>query len=155
MTKQLIQEQPGLKTFVYCDHIEPGKTIAKVLDVPFVFGEGNALKSLEILRENPIVVVSRSENRGLSFANIERIIEVDFLFGSRQQALQRTGRLLHSKLKTVHHILMTPTEYEKYKKRLMAYEGKGLRLEFPNRRDYQERVSTSIPSCTSITIFEA
>lgn len=139
-TRELLEEQPTLKTFIYCDHIEPGKTLAKVLDAPFVFGDASPEKSLEVLRKNPVVVVSRVGDRGLSFADIERIIEVDFLYGSRQQALQRTGRLLHSEYKTVHHILMTPEEYERYRKRLMAYEGKGLRLEFPNRREFQEQI---------------
>ncbi len=144
-TRELIQEAPDLQTFIYSDHIEPGKTLAKVLDVPFVYGDASPEKGLETLRKNPIVVVSRVGDRGLSFPGIQRIIEVDFEFGSRQQALQRTGRLLHSEYKTVHHILMTPNEYERYRKRLMAYEGKGLQVDFPNRRDFQETMPRSSP----------
>lgn len=71
----------------------------------------------------------------LSIPMIDTVIEVDFLGGSRAQALQRAGRLQHRALKpeqepAVHHILMTEDEVEKYGKRLLAYYDKGFTVSY-------------------------
>lgn len=56
-------------------------------------------------------------------------IEIDFLYGSRQQELQRTGRLMHSEEKDVRHdIIMTSQELESYGKRLWSLQEKGFTI---------------------------
>ena len=47
---------------------------------------------------------------GVSVKDLQRIIEVDSLFGSRQQELQRTGRLLHADNPERLDIIMTEDE---------------------------------------------
>jgi len=115
------------KTVIFCDSIELGKKIAKDYDLTFVFGE--TTKRLEKIRENERVIVSRVGDEGLSLPDLDTIIEVDFLFGSRWQESQRVGRLLHSKKEARnHYILMTEEELEKYGKRLLVLYEKGYRI---------------------------
>jgi len=115
------------KTFIFCDTIELGKKIAKEFDIPYIYGEtNNRLKEVE---DNRIVVISRVGDLGLSVKNLQRIIEVDFLYGSRQQELQRTGRLMHSEETNLRHdIIMTEKEFEQYGKRLWALQEKGFQI---------------------------
>ena len=65
---------------------------------------------------------------GVSVKDLQRIIEVDFLFGSRQQELQRTGRLLHADKPERHDIIMTEGEMQKYGKWLWALQEKGFTI---------------------------
>ena len=124
--EQLLAMETG-KTIIFCDSIELGKRIAKQHGLTFVFGE--TTKRLEKIRENEVVVVSRVGDEGLSVPEIDTLIEVDFLYGSRMQESQRSGRLLHSKKEaTNHYILMTEEELEKYGKRLLALYEKGYRI---------------------------
>jgi len=93
----------------------------------FVFGE--TTQRLEKIRENERIVVSRVGDEGLSIPEIDTLIEVDFLYGSRWQESQRGGRLLHSRKEfTNHYILMTEEELEKYGKRLLALYERGYRI---------------------------
>ena len=117
---------PSQKTMVFCDSIDLGKKIADRLGVPHIHGETN--NRLETMLENKVFVVSRVGDLGVSIDNLERIIEVDFLFGSRQQELQRTGRLMHSQKADRHDIIMYPDEWEKYGKRLWALQEKGFSI---------------------------
>ena len=95
-----------LKTLIFCDNIALGKTVASRLNAPFVYGASE--NRLETIENNMITVVSRVADLGISIKDLNRIIEVDFLFGSRQQELQRTGRLMHSLEKDIRHdIIMT------------------------------------------------
>ena len=54
------------------------------------------------------------------------LIEVDFLFGSQQRELQRTGRLMRAEHPESHDIIMTGVETQKYGKRLWMLQEKGL-----------------------------
>jgi DNA excision repair protein ERCC-3 len=76
-------------------------------------------------------VVSRVGDEGLDFPDLDRVIEMDFLFGSRRQEGQRMGRLLHKHEGRGHHIVvMTDREFERYEKRLYALYEKGFQVEF-------------------------
>ena len=116
-----------LKTLVFCDRIDLGKSIARELNAPFVYGASE--NRLETIDNNMVTVVSRVADLGISIKDLNRIIEVDFLFGSRQQELQRTGRLMHSLEKDVRHdIIMTEKEIQLYGKRLWALQEKGFHI---------------------------
>lgn len=118
---------PKKKTLIFCDTIELGKKIANQLNVPFIFGETD--NRMELIEKNKVLVVSRVMDMGISIKDLNHIIEVDFLFGSRQQELQRTGRLMHSNEKDVRHdIIFTESELESYGKRLWALQEKGFTI---------------------------
>lgn len=115
------------KTFIFCDTIELGRRIANQHDIPFIYGQTN--KRLDEVEKHKVLVVSRVMDLGVSIKDLERIIEVDFLFGSRQQELQRTGRLMHSEKTNVRHdILMTEAEISSYGKRLWSLQEKGFTI---------------------------
>ncbi|MHA1868834.1 MAG: DEAD/DEAH box helicase [Candidatus Heimdallarchaeaceae archaeon] len=117
-----------LKTIIFCDSIEFGQRIARNFNIPFIYGATR--DRLEIIRNSDICVVSRVGDEGISLPDIERVIEVSFLFGSRMQESQRFGRLMHSsKEEPEHIILMTEKEFEKYNKRLYAIYERGFRIE--------------------------
>ncbi|MCK9578724.1 DEAD/DEAH box helicase family protein [bacterium] len=115
------------KTLIFCDTIEIGKHIAKKFDIPYIYGQTN--NRLQEIQDNKVVAVSRVMDLGISIKDLQRIIEVDFLFGSRQQELQRTGRLMHSeKTNLKHDIIMTEAEFHQYGKRLWALQEKGFTI---------------------------
>lgn len=115
------------KTIVFCDSIPTGKRLSKQYEVPFVYGDTR--DRLEIIKNSEITIVSRVGDEGLSLPDIERVIEFDFLFGSRRQEVQRMGRVLHGKSKGEHIILMTEAEYNSYSKRLYSLYEKGFKIE--------------------------
>lgn len=115
------------KTMVFCDRIELGKTLATKLGVPFIYGDSK--NRLETMQNNQVCVVSRVMDLGISVKDLKHVVEVDFLFGSRQQELQRTGRLMHSLEKdTRHDIIMTQNELDSYGKRLWSLQEKGFKI---------------------------
>jgi DNA excision repair protein ERCC-3 len=116
---------PGEKTIIFCDSIDMGKKLSARLDIPFVFGETE--DRLDVVRTNRQIIASRVLDLGLSDKELQHIIEIDFLYGSRQQELQRTGRLLHS-TKGRHDIIMAEGEYLAYRKRLYALVEKGFKI---------------------------
>ncbi|HXG06431.1 MAG TPA: DEAD/DEAH box helicase family protein [Nitrososphaera sp.] len=119
------------KTFIFCDSLDLGKRIASDLQVPFVYGETD--NRLEVINGNRVVVISRVGDLGISVKDLQRVIEVDFLFGSRQQELQRTGRLMHSQNTGLRHdIIFTEEEYHQYGKRLFALREKGFVIKIVN-----------------------
>ena len=123
---ELLQKELG-KTLIFCDSIALGEKLARQHNLDFV--HGGTTNRLEKIRENEQVIISRVGDEGLSLPEMDTLVEVDFLFGSRMQQSQRTGRLLHSKKKaTNHYILMTEEELEKYGKRLLALYEKGFRI---------------------------
>ncbi len=118
-----------VKTIIFCDYIDLGKKISKKFNIPFVYGETR--ERMKIIQESDVCVVSRVGDEGLSLPNIERVIEVAFLYGSRQQESQRFGRLMHSlKEEPEHIILMTEKELQAYEKRLYAITERGFRIHF-------------------------
>lgn len=119
---------PTKKTIIFCDSIALGKRISQNLQVPFVHGETPGDR-VAMVRENKVVVASRVIDLGVSDKELQRIIEVDFLFGSRQQEIQRTGRLMHSDATSKRHdIIMTEKEYEDYGKRIWVLQEKGFQV---------------------------
>lgn len=115
------------RTLVFCDRIDIGKRLSKRFEVPFVYGETK--DRLEVIKSADTVIISRVGDEGLSLPDIERIIEFDFLYGSRRQESQRMGRLFHSEAKGEHIILMTESEYQRYSKRLYSIYEKGFKIE--------------------------
>jgi len=115
------------KTIIFCDGISLGNRLSKTFEIPFV--SGSTSKRLEVIKESDVSIVSRVGDEGLSISDIQRVIEVDFLYGSRRQEGQRLGRLFHGEEKGEHIILMTEKEFENYGKRLYAIQEKGFKLE--------------------------
>ena len=127
--EELMKKQ--MKTIIFSDGLEFGQRIAQRLGgLPTVDGSTREqLASIRKgLRDRPAVVVSRVGDAGLDFPDLRRIIEADFLYGSRMQQIQRLGRLMHGDEAGEHHILMTPDEEAKYGKRLLAVREKGFRI---------------------------
>ncbi len=121
------------KTMIFCDSLDLGDAIAKKYGYEWVHGATK--KRIDTIRNNEKIVISRVGDEGLSIPELDTIIEVDFLGGSRMQALQRIGRLAHRLVEAdqepaVHHILMTEEELEKYGKRLLAYYDKGYKVDY-------------------------
>lgn len=123
--KELLQIDK--KTIIFCDTISKGERLSKELAIPFVHGQ--TTKRLEIINQADVSIVSRVGDEGLSIPDIQRIIEIDFLFGSRRQEGQRLGRLFHGEEKGEHIILITEKEFEDYGKRLYAITEKGFKME--------------------------
>jgi len=115
------------KTIIFCDSISLGDRISKEFEIPHV--HGGSSKRIEVIQESDVTVVSRVGDEGLSIPDIERVIEIDFLYGSRRQEGQRMGRLFHGEGKGEHIILMTENEYEDHSKRLYSIYEKGFRIE--------------------------
>jgi len=117
-----------VKTIIFCDSLDYGDQLSKRFEIPFVYG---ATKDrLEIIRESDACVVSRVGDEGVSVPELERIIEVAFLFGSRMQESQRFGRLMHSAKKAQHIIIFTEKEFAAYQKRLRAILQRGFKIEY-------------------------
>jgi len=123
--KELLSQDK--KTIIFCDSISLGNRLSKDLGIPFV--HGGTSKRIETIKEADVSIVSRVGDEGLSIAEIQRVIEIDFLFGSRRQEGQRLGRLFHGDEKGEHIILMTEKEFEDYGKRLYAITEKGFKVE--------------------------
>jgi len=118
-----------MKTIVFCDWLELGERISKTFGVPFIYGQTR--ERLDVIRQSQVCVVSRVGDEGVSLPDVERVIEVAFLFGSRMQESQRFGRLMHSaKVEPEHVILMTEEELQRYEKRLYAITERGFRIEY-------------------------
>lgn len=115
------------KTIIFCDSISLGNKLSKELNIPFI--HGGTSKRIETIKEADVSIVSRVGDEGLSIAEIQRVIEIDFLFGSRRQEGQRLGRLFHGDEKGEHIILMTEKEFEDYGKRLYSITEKGFEME--------------------------
>jgi len=126
MLDDLLQKEK--KTIIFCDSISVGERLAAKLKVPFIHG---ATKDrLEKIEKSPVSIVSRVGDEGLSIPEIERIIEIRWLFGSRRQEAQRFGRLLHGEsAEGEHHIIMTNGEYEADKKRFYGIMDKGFKVQ--------------------------
>ncbi len=121
--------QIPVKTLIFCDWLDLGDKIAKTFNIPFVYGATQ--DRLEVIRQSQTCVVSRVGDEGVSLTDIERVIEVAYLYGSRMQEGQRFGRLMHStKEEPEHIVLMTEGEFERYQKRLYAITERGFRIEF-------------------------
>ncbi|OLS16968.1 MAG: hypothetical protein HeimC2_45460 [Candidatus Heimdallarchaeota archaeon LC_2] len=114
------------KTLIFSDSIEFGEKIGNKLNVPFISGKSK--NRIQQISNNKVIVVSRVADEGISIDDLEVIIEFDFLFGSRRQELQRLGRLLHSKSRGNHYVLVTTIEFQKYGKRFDSLKEKGFQI---------------------------
>jgi DNA excision repair protein ERCC-3 len=119
-------------TLIYCDSIQEGKMLGKRFNLNFIFSETRRRIELisKELDEKGCVILSRVGDEGISLPEIQRVIEYNFLYGSRRQEIQRIGRLFHSFSEGEHFILMTYDEFENYKKRLYSLLEKGIEIEF-------------------------
>lgn len=129
MIKSLLDRD--VKTLIFSDSIEIGKTVSSRFNAPFVYGatKEDRLKTLE---EAKVAVVSRVGDEGISLPDVGLIIEVSWLYGSRAQELQRFTRLLHGHEAAgegEYHILMTVEEYLHDRKRLFSVMDKGFKVE--------------------------
>ncbi len=116
------------KTIIFSDSLEFGEQIAKRFSLPFINGASS--NRMDVAKRATAFVASRVMDMGVSLGDLEHIIEADFLFGSRQQELQRTGRLFHSEgPNSRHDILMTKEEFEAHRKRLHGLVEKGFKVE--------------------------
>lgn len=115
------------RTIIFSDSIQVGETMKSKFKIPFV--NGTTADNMETINTNRTVIVSRVGDEGMSLPDIERVIEVSWLGGSRRQELQRTTRLLHSQTdEQENHILMTLDEYLRDRKRLFAIMDKGFKI---------------------------
>lgn len=142
--KALLQEEK--KTLIFSDSIETGKIIASRFNLPHIYGETK--ERLSQIQEAQVSVISRVGDEGVSLPDIERVIEVSWLFGSRRQELQRFTRLLHGQTRDPgeHHILMTVDEYLHDRKRLFSVMDKGFKLEIHREGVSEESINKRIES---------
>jgi DNA excision repair protein ERCC-3 len=131
--KKILGERKDGTVIVYCDYIDEGRQVAAFLenalriDVPFVYGQTPLRERYEVLEKHRVIVASRVFDEGMDIPDLVASVEYSFLFGSRRQELQRAGRLMHSLLKGVkHYVIMTPDEYESYRKRFLPLIGRGI-----------------------------
>lgn len=116
------------RTIIFSDALATGEAIAGRYKIPFVSSKTKE-DYLKVIQENRVVVVSRVGDEGMSLPDIEQVIEVSWLYGSRRQELQRTTRLLHSEMpEQENHILMTLDEYVRDRKRLFSIMDKGFKI---------------------------
>jgi DNA excision repair protein ERCC-3 len=115
------------RTLIFCDSLEFGEELSKKTGLTFVSGEDT--KQLEKIKDNDQVIVSRIGDHGISLEGLEVVLEADFLYGSRRQQIQRTGRLFHGEGDR-HDIFFTKGEFNKYQKRLYSLIEKGFTLNF-------------------------
>jgi len=120
------------RNMIFCDGIELGKQLAHRFNLESIYS--STKKRLQKIHEAIIdgsqhaLVTSRVKDEGVSLAKIERIIEFNFLFGSRRQEMQRLDRLFHSDYEGEHIILMTQEEHARRKKRLCSIYEKGFQI---------------------------
>lgn len=114
------------KTLVFCDSLALGEKLSQVHGIPFV--SGKTQRRLEVVRGSRQVIISRVGDLGLSLKDLDRVIEIDFLYGSRTQEAQRIGRLHHAAKAGEHFLIMSAYEYARYQKRLWGVESKGFKV---------------------------
>lgn len=151
---QSILGQIGEKrTLIFSDSLDFGEKIADATGLSFVNGEDgeNQLDRIhDALDEDGRVIVSRIGDHGFSRDDLEVVLEADFLYGSRRQQLQRTGRLFHGEGQR-HDIFFTRGEFNKYQKRLYSLIEKGFDLNFVDQEEeievpekYESRVDLDV-----------
>ena len=138
--------QTEKKTLIFSDSIDIGKTISKRFNIEHVWGETK--ERLSTLKDEKVVVISRVGDEGVSLPDIEQVIEVSWLYGSRRQQLQRFTRLLHGQTEKVgeHHILMTLEEYIHDRKRLFSVMDRGFKLVIHREGVSEETISKRLQS---------
>jgi len=126
VTEDEVRSNKG-STLIFCDGIDNGRSLAGRLRCPHI--HGGTSKRLDAIASSKVIVSSRVGDEGLSIPGLTKVIEVDFLGGSRRQESQRVGRLFHSEEKGSHLVLMTREEFDKFEGRFLALEEKGIHVE--------------------------
>lgn len=126
--ERMLNEDGG-KTLIFCDRLAKGKDLASDLGVPFISGETAGDDRMEAFDDHEQIIASRIADEGLSFGDLERVIEHDFHGSSRRQELQRFGRLMHSKEKGHYIVQMTQEEYSRYGDRLLSLMENGIDIQ--------------------------
>lgn len=117
---------PG-QAIVFSDSIKLGQDAADKNNLRFVHGTSKT--RVKDIGENESFVCSRVGDEGISLPKIKRVIEIDWLHGSRRQELQRFTRILHGKNKDgVGHIIMTLEQFHTDRKRLFGVMEKGFKI---------------------------
>ena len=128
------------KALIFSDIIKYGEMLSEKLDIPFVHSKTK--NKLQYLKDYDKLIGSRVFDEGMSF-DITLTIEVQWLFGSRSQELQRVTRSLHNTINKgipgQHHIIFTAAEYIHDHKRLFSLYDKGFKLEI-HREGIDEKV---------------
>jgi len=119
------------RVLIFCDALERGAQLAARMNVPHV--DGSSSNRLKTMNENRVCVVSRVADEGVSIPDLKKVIEVDFLGGSRRQEGQRLGRLFHADGEGQHIVLMTREEFERFEGRFLALEEKGIKVNVVER----------------------
>jgi hypothetical protein len=114
------------KTIVFSDYLECGERVALENDIPFIHAATH--DRLEMIRKHQVVCMSRVGDCGIDIQDLEEVIEFTFQRGSRNQELQRYGRLLHSRNPVQHTVMMTRLEFSRYSKRLQSLEARGFKF---------------------------
>lgn len=115
------------RTMFYSYGLEVGAAIAEKYSIPHIHGETE--NRMDVMASSHSFVASSVFTEGISIQDLDHIIEIDFHFGSRREELQLTGRLMHSKSqKKKHDIIMTESEFQNYKKRILVLEEKGFHV---------------------------
>lgn len=145
------------KTLIYCFYLEVGHDLSKTFEIPFVHSATPVKDRLEIVDQSQVSIISSVGKEGLSFRDIERTITYNFLYGSRQEETQFTGRGegFHGKKKEKkahsHFILMTDEEYELYGKRLYGLQEKGFKIQVQRAGGGSAPIPTSTKTRTRRT----
>ena len=138
------------KTIIFADSIEIGKTIAARFQTPHVHGATREDR-LKTISDAKVSVVSRVGDEGVSLPEVEMVVEVDWLYGSRRQELQRFTRTLHSRMKQPeYHILMTLDEYLHDRKRLFSVMDKGFKVEIHREGISEETITKRLTSAAPL-----
>ncbi len=111
------------RSIVFCEAIADGRELQRRYGMPFIYSE--TTEPLAVIAANPRVAMSRVGDAGIDVPDLEVVVDLSFLGGSRAQSLQRFGRLLHSTRREEHIILMTDVEYQRRTKRIEILEAKG------------------------------
>jgi len=125
---ELLKElyNPNRRTLIFVELLAHGEKIAEHFSLPFI--SGTTKHRLNVIKNAKSFVASRVLELGVSVKDLEALIEYSFQKGSRREAIQHAGRLMHSELEgRVHDILFTVEELELYGKRLYGLYEKGFR----------------------------
>ena len=83
--------QEDMRTIIFSDSLETGKAVAGRFKIPFVYGATK--DNMTTILENRVVVISRVGDEGMSLPDIERVIEVSWLFGCYDEASEVLTRI--------------------------------------------------------------
>lgn len=113
----------GKRAIVFCDALADGRQMAQRYGMAFI--HSGTKQPLTVLAQHRRVAKSRVGDAGIDVPDLQVVVDLSFLGGSRAQSLQRFGRLLHSTASQEYVILMTEREYARFAKRVRVLEDMG------------------------------